>query len=475
MYTSPRRRGGSNELADARARQVPAEAHRGSYREFLRRHERESAKAVGWTRRERAKFDASLLSRTADSRNLRRAIDYLASEAGTAPGPNGLTFKQLDHSQRWELARGLGSAISRGTYRPGPDRKAQSPKSSGNGTRTLRIQDIEDRVVQRAIVQIVQPLLDPQFLPTSFGFRPKLGREQALAAAEHLATTGSRWTWVTDDIRDAFDHVPHGRLLQIVLNRLQAADLTEFIGVVISNQERQGLRQGGAISPLLVNLYLDHLLDRTWDERMPGVPLLRYADDLLVLAEGQEEARTAHDHLRRTLRSAGMTLKGDPSTAIHHLRTGKPVEWIGIAMCKGPSGLEYRPTGRTWNSLKVSLKACHKKPLAPIRAIETIEGWIGQLGPCRPHLDTHGTHARIADLAAEFSFEEIPDAERTTAILDDAHDRWTSIRERTHGNAGSSNSLSHKTPLNPPFVRGEANLGSPPYEGGVGGGSGTMA
>src|SRR5271165_5612707 len=112
MYNSPRRRGGSNRLADVHARQVPAESHKGSYRELLRRHERESASAVLGGRKAQAAFAACLFRRTADNRNLKHAIDYLASEAGSAPGPNGLNFEDLDLDERWALARALGECIS---------------------------------------------------------------------------------------------------------------------------------------------------------------------------------------------------------------------------------------------------------------------------------------------------------------------------------------------------------------------------
>ena len=244
----------------------------------------------------------------------------------------------------------LGKTLSSRTYRPGPDRKVEIPKSSGVGTRTLRLQDIEDRVVQRAIVQSIQPFLDPGFAATSFGYRPKLGTGHALATAEFLASSGNMWTWIDDDIRDAFDHVPHGRLLDIVQNRLQSEEMADLIRIVIENEKGQGLRQGGSLSPLLLNLYLDHLLDRPWTRLQPQTSLLRYADDMLILASDVDSADEAHAHLRKQLQAAGMTLKGTPRNATHNLlQIGNPVEWIGFAIRKGPEGLEYRPTERNWN------------------------------------------------------------------------------------------------------------------------------
>src|ERR1019366_4129 len=98
----------------------------------------------------------------------------------------------------------------------GKSRTVKVRKTSGNGTRQLTLLDLFDRVVQRAAVQILQPLLDPLFLPFSLGFRPNRDREHALARAEALAVTERRWCWVVEDLRNAFDLVPQRRLLNVV-------------------------------------------------------------------------------------------------------------------------------------------------------------------------------------------------------------------------------------------------------------------
>ncbi len=293
-----------------------------------------------------------------------------------------MKFEELDESERWQLARVIGNALAKGEYRPGPELKVEIPKSSGHGTRTLRIQNIEDRVVQRAIVQVIQPCLEPTFARTSFGYRPGLGREHALALASHYAETGDRWIWVLDDIRDAYNHAPHNRLLQIVKQRLPNTDLMDLVSIVITNRENKGLRQGGSLSPLLLNVYLDQVLDRPWAKSRPDTPLIRYADDVLALTRDPDQAAEAHAHLRRLLTPAGMPLKGNSQTAIHDLRSGEPIQWIGYRLRNGREGLEVTPGEKSWNALQAHLELAHTKPDSPIRAIETIEGWIEQQGPC---------------------------------------------------------------------------------------------
>ncbi len=338
-------------------------------------------------------------------------MDYLALEGGGAPGPAGLTLDELDESERWELVRALGSSIKSGRYRPGPHREVRISKGPGRGTRTLRIRNVQDRVVNRAIVQVVQPFLDPTFAPNSFGYRPGKGRENALAYAEAMAETTGSWVWVLDDVKDAFDNVPLGRLLDVVRKRLGADDIVELIRVVAGAGEAiRGIPQGSSLSPLLLNTYLDHLLDRPWAKQQPATPLVRVADDLLVLARDGDGAREAHAHLKALLRAAGMNLKAAPGAAVRDLHQGEPGDWLGFRPRKGPGGLEVRPTDCCWAQLDEALGLAHTKPAAPARSYDTIVGWTEQLGPCRPHLDPADVYERIATVATRHAFDEIPPA-----------------------------------------------------------------
>jgi Reverse transcriptase (RNA-dependent DNA polymerase) len=430
LYKSLRRRGGSNQPADARARRVPADLHEGSARDFLRRHERESADAARKTGRERAEFARCLFRRAADSRNLRCAIDYLDREGGGAPGPDGLTIDVLDGQERWELARVLGATIRTGRYRPGPHREVQIPKGPGRGMRTLRIRNVQDRVVERAIVRVLQPFLDPTFAPASFGYRPRMGREYALAHAEVIAERAGQRAWVLDDVKDAFDNIPVRRLMDVVRKRIGADDIVELIRIVIDGGATKGIPQGCSLSPLLLNVYLDHALDRPWAKRQPANPLIRVADDLLVLARDATEAQIAHEQLRAQLRAAGMSLKAAPGAAVRDLRNGGTGDWLGYRLRMGPGGLEVLPTDRCWAQLEEALMLAHTKPAAPVRALEIIEGWAEQLGPCRPHLDLAGFHTRIASVATRCAFLEIPSRLSVEDRVLRGYRRWVSLRGR---------------------------------------------
>jgi retron-type reverse transcriptase len=268
----------------------------------------------------------------------------------------------------------LETALRTGVYRPGPHREIRIPKGPGRGTRTLRIQDVEDRVVQRAVVQVAQPYLDPILVDASLGYRPGRRREHALAMAEALAA--GRWVWVTEDIRDAFDNVPLGRLMDALRVYLPAAGVLKLVETVIAGDGRRGLRQGGALSPLLLNIYLHHL-GLPWGKERPETALVRVADDLLLLCRDRQQAAGAREALADRLRPVGMTLKGATS-AIVGLATGEDAAWLGFDLRKGKEGLEARlpREGEVWASLDEALGNVQVEPDAPIRARGILRSWV---------------------------------------------------------------------------------------------------
>ena len=435
MYDGFRQRRSLKQAADARDRLESADAHRGTSDEFLRRHEQESAEAAKGTTRQRKTFAACLFRRIANSMNLLRAIDHMIANGEQAAGPNGRRLHGLDRFGQVALAQELARSLESGRYTPGPHREVQVAKAKG-GHRALKIPNVEDRVVQRAIVQILQPFLDPRFATSSFGFRPTLGREHALAAAKRIVE-GGRWCWVVEDIRDAFDQVPHGRLLDVVRMRIFARDATDLIARVVRGNERarRGIPQGGSLSPLMLNVYLDHHLDRPWARACPQWPLIRVADDLLIVCATVEEAMQARKELHRLLTSAAMPLKGTPETTTRNLAHGETATWLGYGLDKGEHGLQarLRDDGPTWDRLRENLVLAHEEPDAPRRALQSIESWIQAHGPCYPTADVRRTHARIAEIARALAFEEIPTVDDVEVLWTTAYERWERVRTKWTG------------------------------------------
>jgi retron-type reverse transcriptase len=428
MYDCPARRRGQH-VAGTSVRQVAADVHEGTPDDYLCRQKWEAIAAAQGDAATRKKFLTTLLSRTADTRNLRVAWNYLASHGGQAPGHDGLHYDDLDNRKIWALLRIVSKAILDDTYRPGPDRPVKIPKASGLGNRTLLLPSIVDRVVQRAIVQTIQPYLDPSFDKNSFGYRPGCDRQHALAQAEKLARSTNRWVWLTEDIRNAFDQVPQQRLLDIVRLQLPDEGIVRLIERVVLTDRRRGLRQGGSLSPLLLNLYLDHHLDRRWRKRYPDLPLLRVADDLLVLTHSEEEANQAWSHLETMLRPTGMPLKGLPSSAVHNLSIGHHSDWLGFHLSQGTDQLVIQLTEKIWNQLGYHLELTHTKPDSPLRAVEVVMGWVDQLGPCYSWSIPHEVHARVVSFMRELAFDELYFTEEELLLRwKKAWKRWMQIR-----------------------------------------------
>lgn len=402
------------------------EAHTGDYRSLLKRHHHDAHIAVADGRRGLRRIGPQLLNRIADTRNLRVAWDHLAQYGGPTPGPNGLHYTDLEGDEIWELMRALRSAILTGVYRPGAVRTCRIPKASGIGHRVLTLQNIEDRILHRAIKQIVEPLWDPWFSNDSYGFRPNRDRRHALARAEALTLTQGRCIWIVDDIRDAFDQVPRARLLDIV-GRTLPEDVVALIRIAIDEECQRGLMQGSPLSPLLLNVYLDHFLDRPWRKRSPNLPLLRTADDIVMLCRSTDEAANAYGQLTELLRPAGMPLKGDPHTSVVDLGSGDQADWLGFEIGLDGTELNIGLGARTWMRLREGLERAHEGPNAPLVAREIVRGWIEQAGPCYVSTDVGAVYERIEAIASSLAFDEILSADEVAELWKESYRRWREI------------------------------------------------
>ena len=367
----------------------------------------------------------------ADTRTLRVAWDHQAQYGGQVPGIDDLRYCDFPETQIWENLREERDKIRNGLYEPAPDRVVEISKGPGRGTRSLSLPCIHDRVVQRAVVEVLQPYLDPLFANHSFGFRPRLGVLHALAHARHYFLTQGRGIWVTADLRDGFHRVNLPRLLQVIRHYVPNEDVVEFIGRVLNGANNPGLRMGAPLSPFLLNLYLHHLLDTKWQQLYPDIPLLRYADDILLMCKTTSEARKAHDNLVKLLLPTGMLVKGDHDSDVVRLTPEEPALWLGFHIeKKGKKTLRMLVGEKSWESLAENLDEAHDAPDSPMRAWLTIQGWVNDKGPCFKYTNPAESWDRTAGIALSLKFDEIPDRDLLKDWWQLSHARW--CRLRTH-------------------------------------------
>jgi len=230
---------------------------------------------------ERPAEDERMMEEVCDPENVWKALTRVQANKGK-PGVDGMTVHQLaDYlKEHWSAIR---EQLLKGIYKPQPVKRVEIPKPDG-GVRKLGIPTVLDRMIQQAVLQVLQPQWDPTFSEHSYGFRPGRSAHQAVAAAQQYMADGLRWV-VDLDLEKFFDRVNHDRLMAAVAQRVKDKRMLKLIRAFLNagvmenglvSPTDEGAPQGGPLSPLLSNLVLDEL-DRELVKR--GHRFARYADD----------------------------------------------------------------------------------------------------------------------------------------------------------------------------------------------------
>ncbi len=268
----------------------------------------------------------TLLQRALAMPNLRRAWDEVAENDGI-PGVDAVSIARWRRNWEERLVK-LAAAARGNQYQPGKLRRRRVPKRGGRGYRTLRIPTVTDRVLQRAVLQVLYPVFEPQFLDCSFGYRPGRGLRDAVRRINELRRAG--YEHVLDaDIDDFFNQVDHALLRGFLAEDLPDPSLLPLVDLWlaagrINPDEARGIPMGSPLSPLLANVLL-HRLDRRVSAA--GRPLVRYADDFIVLGEHEAAARDAYEQVGAVL--ADLKLAYEPAkTRLTSFAAG--FEFLGV-------------------------------------------------------------------------------------------------------------------------------------------------
>jgi RNA-directed DNA polymerase len=253
----------------------------------------------------------TLIDKVYDRRNLGASARKVLGKKGAA-GVDQQTVDNFAEHDREELQR-LHAQLQTETYVPAPVRRAWIPKPGSTEKRPLGIPTVRDRVVQTALVHVIEPILDHLFHERSYGFRHGRGCHDALRRVEELLDTGHVYV-VDADLKSYFDTIPKDRLLDLIQQQISDRRVLKLIESYLEQGILEELRtwtpetgvpQGAVLSPVLANLYLN-----TLDHQMAaqGYEMVRYADDFVVLCRTLEEAEAALTAIRTWVEAAGLIL-----------------------------------------------------------------------------------------------------------------------------------------------------------------------
>jgi RNA-directed DNA polymerase len=331
--------------------------------------------------------------------NLQSAFNQVWRNAGGA-GIDGQSVKQFQAQEEQQLQQ-LSRELKKGAYRPAAVKRVWIPKAGSTEKRPLGIPVVRDRVAQTALRNVIEPIFERDFAEQSYGFRPRRATKDALRRVEELLNQAHHWV-VDADIKGYFDSIPHGkltakvgakisdgRILELIESYLKAGVMEQCKGWEATNQ---GTPQGGVISPLLANIYLDEL---DWKIANAGMQMVRYADDFVVLCSSQTQAQAALELISQWIQEAQLQLHPQKTKIIDATQPGG-FEFLGYHFERGhkwprhKSVLKVRAslrkqTGRT-NGQSLEYTIARLNPIlkgwynyfrhGKVHTLRSLDGWV---------------------------------------------------------------------------------------------------
>ena len=355
--------------------------------------QRDSAERKGYVRahrsfnriwKERDSAEPDILGKILNKDNLNRAYKRVKANKG-APGVDGMT---IEEAFQWlkEHNHELTERIRKGHYTPSPVRRVEIPKPDG-GVRKLGIPTVIDRIIQQAMSQQLIPIYEPKFSDGSFGYRPGRSAKDAVQRIEEYAEQGYTKAVVLD-LSKYFDTLNHELLVNILRRDVKDERVIQMIkrylrsgvmenGVVVKTEE--GSPQGGNLSPLLANVYLNEF-DQEFNKR--GVPCIRYADDIVLLAKSERASE-------RLLESSTQYLEGTLKLKVNREKSRtvsvfaiRNFKYLGFCFGKSGKGIYVRVRGKSWKKAKEKLRKltsrsrCGSIVKTMERIKEYMRGWL---------------------------------------------------------------------------------------------------
>jgi RNA-directed DNA polymerase len=329
----------------------------------------------------------SLIDKIYSERTLELAWGQVSKNAG-ACGVDGMTVEHFAKDSQSRLLA-VKEQLKRGLYQPQPAKREWIPKPGSAEKRPLGIPVVTDRVVQGSTKIVIEPIFEKKFAQQSYGFRPGCSCKDALRRVDELLKSG--YVHVVDiDIKGYFDAIPHEKLMERVKEEITDGRVLELIEGFLKSGVMEELRvwtaetgtpQGGVISPLLANIYLNPL---DWLMKEAGQEMVRYADDMVILCKDAVEAQKALEKAKAWIEGAELTMHPQKTKVVDMSQQGAYVDFLGYRFWRSRKGkLRRFVRGKSKTKIKERLKVYTKR--ANGRSLEAIiekinpilKGWYG--------------------------------------------------------------------------------------------------
>lgn len=321
-----------------------------------------------------------------------------AKRNGGAPGIDGVTFQSLEAGDLNAYLKALRNELLNQTYQPIKGRHVNIPKADGKSTRKLTIPSIKDRIVQGAVKLILEPIFESDFKEGSYGYRPKRQAHTAISRVMRAVAKEQKTQIIDVDISKFFDNVKHAIMLQQLAERVNDGKVLRLVKLILKSTGKRGLPQGGPLSPLLSNIYLnkvDAMLEKaksvTARRGCSNIDYVRWADDLVIMIDGYKRnrwlVRAALKRLSEELEKLGLMLNVQKTKVVNLEKIGTTFSFLGfdfrsIRVRKDVIGIITTPKKRARIDLQQKLKRVFKykrsrsiKEIVPI-INPILRGWI---------------------------------------------------------------------------------------------------